>query len=49
MDGGQLSSATWPTLQTMREDIKSIVEMLRKRGDNNIYYRDGLDLFGEST
>jgi len=45
-DGVPLSGATWPTLQTMRADIRSIVELLRKRGDRNIHYRDGLDLFG---
>ena len=43
-DGVPLSGASWPTLQTMREDVKAVVELLRKRGDANIYYRDGLEL-----
>lgn len=30
----------------MREDIKGIVELLRKRGDASIHYRDGIELFG---
>ena len=43
-DGVPLSGASWPTLVAMREDVKAVVELLRKRGDANIYYRDGLEL-----
>jgi hypothetical protein len=35
------------TLVTMREQIKETVETLRNRGDKNLFYVDGLRLFGQ--
>ncbi|MFA6717337.1 MAG: SGNH/GDSL hydrolase family protein [Victivallaceae bacterium] len=34
------------TLVSMRNDVKKAVESFRKRGDENIYYVDGLKVFG---
>ncbi|MDD5598366.1 MAG: SGNH/GDSL hydrolase family protein [Victivallaceae bacterium] len=34
------------TLVNMRNDVKKAVESFRKRGDKNIYYVDGLKIFG---
>lgn len=31
----------------MREEISEVVDMLQKRGDTNLYYRSGLEWFGE--
>jgi len=33
------------TLTAMREDIRSTVEMLQRRGDRHLYYLSGLELF----
>ena len=30
----------------MRDDIENIVKILRDKGDTNIFYRNGLELFG---
>ena len=35
------------TLQQMRVEVREAVESFRQRGDDNIYYVDGLKLFGE--
>lgn len=35
------------TLQQMRVEVREAVESFRRRGDANIYYVDGLNLFGE--
>ena len=35
------------TLQQMRVEVREAVESFRQRGDANIYYVDGLKLFGE--
>lgn len=34
------------TLENMREAVKNAVESFQKRGDKNIYYVDGLKIFG---
>jgi len=34
------------TLENMREAVKDAVESFRKRGDKNIYYVDGMKIFG---
>lgn len=34
------------TLTRMREELRSLVDDLRRRGDDHIHYVDGLDLFG---
>ena len=34
------------TLKDMREAVKNAVESFRKRGDKNIYYVDGMKIFG---
>jgi hypothetical protein len=34
------------TLEAMREQVKAAVESFQKRGDKNIYYVDGLKIFG---
>lgn len=46
--GQVLGAAVWPTLATMRVDVESVVKLLRKRGDTNIYYRNGLELFSQA-
>merc|ERR1711920_497438 len=52
-----VSDATWPgnalgknfpSLEKMRKELKSVVELLQQRGDDHIFYRSGLDLFSES-
>ena len=35
------------SLQQTRSQLKGVVEMLQKRGDSNLHYRDGLELLGE--
>ncbi len=39
-------SATGVTLEFYRQKIAEIVEIFRRRGDENIYYIDGLKIFG---
>jgi GDSL-like Lipase/Acylhydrolase family/SsfX3, N-terminal domain len=39
-------SITGNTLKDMRDSVKKAVESFRKRGDKNIYYVDGLKIFG---
>ena len=34
------------TLQAMRAEVEEAVRICRERGDSNLYYVDGLDLFG---
>lgn len=35
------------SLEKVRSDIRQVIDMLKQHGDQNIYYLDGLDLFGE--
>jgi lysophospholipase L1-like esterase len=43
------ASTVGNTLIDMRETLKRIVELLQKRGDKNIYYVDGLNIFGADS
>ena len=36
-----------PSLPMMRAELERVVELLRKRGDTNLHYLSGLELFGE--
>ena len=46
-DRETVPNAVGLTLQQMRVEIQEAVESFRRRGDANIYYVDGLKLFGE--
>ena len=35
------------TLRAMREEVRTAVEVLRASGDENVFYVDGLEVFGE--
>ncbi|GHH97839.1 SGNH/GDSL hydrolase family protein [Neobacillus kokaensis] len=35
------------SLEKVRREIRQVVDMLKRHGDQNIYYIDGLELFGE--